>query len=299
MHHGGAGTTAAGLAAGVPNVIVPFFGDQPFWGDRVQRLGVGPAPVPRRALNEQTLAEALTRAVTDAGMHDRAAALGARIRAEGGAVPGAVGDLDVGPDAGRLGVEVHAGAGRDVQSVAVHQDLRHADVVAGGPGDPHGVPAALEPRDPDDRTHRVHADRQDQLALVPGGVTGRDGVPAGGRVQQRLELEARQLVTAGLGGDGFAVHGDLGDAGIVQDVALDQEALLAAGAALAGDADVRRERVVGAGAAAQRHRQDSGGQGTVGRAARHGPSIGQVSGRGRLRRRATVSRADGARGPCV
>ncbi|PIH00032.1 glycosyltransferase [Deinococcus sp. UR1] len=84
VHHGGAGTTAAGLAAGMPNVIVPFFGDQPFWGDRVQRLGVGPAPVPRRALNEQTLAEALTRAVTDAGMRDRAAALGARIRAEDG-----------------------------------------------------------------------------------------------------------------------------------------------------------------------------------------------------------------------
>jgi UDP:flavonoid glycosyltransferase YjiC (YdhE family) len=84
VHHGGAGTTAAGLAAGVPNVIVPFFGDQPFWGDRVQRLGVGPAPVPRRALNERTLADALTRAVTDPGMKDRAAALGARIRAEDG-----------------------------------------------------------------------------------------------------------------------------------------------------------------------------------------------------------------------
>nr|WP_255578904.1 glycosyltransferase [Deinococcus sp. RIT780] len=84
VHHGGAGTTAAGLAAGVPNVVVPFFGDQPFWGDRVQRLGVGPAPVPRRALNERTLADALTRAVTDAGMKERAAALGARIRTEDG-----------------------------------------------------------------------------------------------------------------------------------------------------------------------------------------------------------------------
>ncbi|WP_371810189.1 glycosyltransferase [Deinococcus sp. JMULE3] len=84
VHHGGAGTTAAGLAAGVPNVVVPFFGDQPFWGDRVQRLGVGPAPVPRRALNERTLAEALTHAVTDPGMKDRAAALGTRIRAEDG-----------------------------------------------------------------------------------------------------------------------------------------------------------------------------------------------------------------------
>jgi len=29
VHHGGAGTTAAGIAAGRPTVVVPFFGDQP------------------------------------------------------------------------------------------------------------------------------------------------------------------------------------------------------------------------------------------------------------------------------
>ena len=48
VHHGGAGTTSAGLRAGVPSVVVPFFGDQPFWAQRVADLGVGPAPIPRR-----------------------------------------------------------------------------------------------------------------------------------------------------------------------------------------------------------------------------------------------------------
>ncbi|KAI5084585.1 hypothetical protein GOP47_0000754 [Adiantum capillus-veneris] len=46
VHHGGAGTTAAGLRAACPTTIVPFFGDQPFWGDRVHAKGVGPTPIP-------------------------------------------------------------------------------------------------------------------------------------------------------------------------------------------------------------------------------------------------------------
>ncbi|CAN1131260.1 Sterol 3-beta-glucosyltransferase UGT80A2 [Linum perenne] len=46
VHHGGAGTTAAGLKASCPTTIVPFFGDQPFWGDRVHERGVGPPPIP-------------------------------------------------------------------------------------------------------------------------------------------------------------------------------------------------------------------------------------------------------------
>nr|GEV33293.1 sterol 3-beta-glucosyltransferase UGT80A2-like isoform X1 [Tanacetum cinerariifolium] len=46
VHHGGAGTTAAGLKAACPTTIVPFFGDQPFWGDRVHSRGVGPPPIP-------------------------------------------------------------------------------------------------------------------------------------------------------------------------------------------------------------------------------------------------------------
>ncbi|KAG3092470.1 Sterol 3-beta-glucosyltransferase [Phytophthora cactorum] len=47
VHHGGAGTTAAGLLAGKPTFIVPFFGDQPFWGQAVMstRVGVPPCPI--------------------------------------------------------------------------------------------------------------------------------------------------------------------------------------------------------------------------------------------------------------
>jgi UDP:flavonoid glycosyltransferase YjiC (YdhE family) len=84
VHHGGAGTTAEGLKAGVPSVIVPFFGDQPYWGQRVADLGVGPQPVPKRHLTAEGLAEAVREAVTDRAMRSRAAALGERIRAEDG-----------------------------------------------------------------------------------------------------------------------------------------------------------------------------------------------------------------------
>ncbi|MFO7631083.1 MAG: glycosyltransferase [Caldilinea sp.] len=84
VHHGGAGTTAAGLRAGVPSIVVPYFGDQPFWGKRIETLGVGPAPIARKQLTARRLAAAIERAVTDQLMRRRAADLGARIRAEDG-----------------------------------------------------------------------------------------------------------------------------------------------------------------------------------------------------------------------
>jgi sterol 3beta-glucosyltransferase len=84
VHHGGAGTTAAGLRAGVPSVIVPFHGDQPFWAQRVTSLGVGPAPIARSRLTAESLAKALQTAMNDPLMHQRAVALGASIRAEDG-----------------------------------------------------------------------------------------------------------------------------------------------------------------------------------------------------------------------
>ncbi len=84
VHHGGAGTTAAGLRAGRPSVVVPFFGDQPFWGRRVFELGAGPSPIPRRRLTAGKLAAAISRAVGDPGIRDRAAALGRTLRAEDG-----------------------------------------------------------------------------------------------------------------------------------------------------------------------------------------------------------------------
>jgi sterol 3beta-glucosyltransferase len=84
VHHGGAGTTSAGLRAGVPSIIVPFFADQPFWGRRVAELGVGPAAIPQKRLTADRLAQAIEIAVTDQAMRQRAAELGSKIRAENG-----------------------------------------------------------------------------------------------------------------------------------------------------------------------------------------------------------------------
>ena len=84
VHHGGAGTTGAGLRAGVPSVVIPFGGDQPFWGRRVSALGVGPDPIPRRRLTAGKLADAMRVAITDEAVRKRAAALGPKIRAEDG-----------------------------------------------------------------------------------------------------------------------------------------------------------------------------------------------------------------------
>lgn len=84
VHHGGAGTTAAGLRAGVPSILVPHFADQPFWGRRVSGLGVGPKPIMRGQLTAHRLAGAITEALTNETMRAKAQALGSRIRAEDG-----------------------------------------------------------------------------------------------------------------------------------------------------------------------------------------------------------------------
>jgi sterol 3beta-glucosyltransferase len=84
VHHGGAGTTAAGLQAGVPSIIIPFFGDQGFWGEHVAKLGVGAKPIPRKQLTAEKLADAIQEVMTDKAMRQRAANLGAKIQAEDG-----------------------------------------------------------------------------------------------------------------------------------------------------------------------------------------------------------------------
>ncbi|MCB9456483.1 MAG: glycosyltransferase family 1 protein [Anaerolineaceae bacterium] len=84
VHHGGAGTTGAGLRAGVPSILVPHFGDQNFWGATVSNLEVGTEPIPRKRLTAGKLGAAIRRAVTDVGMRQRAAILGERIRQEDG-----------------------------------------------------------------------------------------------------------------------------------------------------------------------------------------------------------------------
>lgn len=63
VHHGGAGTTAAGIASGKPTVIVPFFGDQPFWGMVVARAGAGPSPIAFKDLTSDTLSAGIKAAL--------------------------------------------------------------------------------------------------------------------------------------------------------------------------------------------------------------------------------------------
>jgi UDP:flavonoid glycosyltransferase YjiC (YdhE family) len=84
VHHCGAGTTGAGLRAGVPTVGVPHFADQYFWARRIERLGVGPRAIPRRKLTIDRLAQAIRAATDDPGIRDRARALGERVRSEDG-----------------------------------------------------------------------------------------------------------------------------------------------------------------------------------------------------------------------
>ncbi|GHG07337.1 glycosyl transferase [Amycolatopsis bullii] len=84
VHHGGAGTTAAGLRAGVPTLVCPVFSDQPYWGDRVARLSAGPEPLPLAHLDVDVLTARL-RELTENPLFRRGAQyVGARLRAEDG-----------------------------------------------------------------------------------------------------------------------------------------------------------------------------------------------------------------------
>ena len=87
VHHAGAGTTAAGLRAGVPAVPVPVLADQPFWARRLTALGVAPGPLPLSSLSADRLAAALRAVTTDPHYAARAAAIAARLSTEDGAAP--------------------------------------------------------------------------------------------------------------------------------------------------------------------------------------------------------------------
>jgi len=84
VHHGGAGTTGAGLRAGVPSILTPFLADQPNWARRVEALGVGPRAIPFRELTADLLANAIRLATSESAMRQRASDIGDRVRAEDG-----------------------------------------------------------------------------------------------------------------------------------------------------------------------------------------------------------------------
>lgn len=84
VHQGGAGSTAAAMRAGVPNMAVTFGFDQGLWGQQIHELGVGPAPIPVTALTPDALSVALTELMTNRTMKANAVALAARLAEEDG-----------------------------------------------------------------------------------------------------------------------------------------------------------------------------------------------------------------------
>ncbi|KAG6093714.1 hypothetical protein E4U31_006644 [Claviceps sp. LM219 group G6] len=88
VHHGGAGTTATGIKAGKPTLVVPFFGDQLFWGAMVAKANAGPEPILYKDLTAEKLAEAI-KICLESNTLERAAELGTKIRKEAGADVGA------------------------------------------------------------------------------------------------------------------------------------------------------------------------------------------------------------------
>ncbi|MCA9839913.1 MAG: glycosyltransferase family 1 protein [Trueperaceae bacterium] len=83
IHHGGAGTTAAGLRAGIPSIIIPHGLDQFAWGQRIYELGVGPKPIPKKKLSVPALAAAIESALAEK-TRERALELGKKMESEKG-----------------------------------------------------------------------------------------------------------------------------------------------------------------------------------------------------------------------
>ena len=83
VHHGGVGTMAAALKAGVPQQIIPFSVDQPFWADRLYRLGYGLKPLKEKTLSTDDLVNSFI-LMNDHEVQTRAKQIGSEIHAEKG-----------------------------------------------------------------------------------------------------------------------------------------------------------------------------------------------------------------------
>ena len=84
IHHGGAGTTGSALRSGIPSIAIPFFGDQFFWGKQIQKIGVGPKPLPIKKLTSENLSKAINQMLTNETMRSKAKKVGRKIREEDG-----------------------------------------------------------------------------------------------------------------------------------------------------------------------------------------------------------------------
>ena len=92
IHHGGAGTTHAVVAAGVPSVVIPHVGDQPYWAARLHQLGVAPSPLDLKAVTPDAVRERVAEATTEP-IRAAAGRLGREVAAEDG-VQAAIGLIE-------------------------------------------------------------------------------------------------------------------------------------------------------------------------------------------------------------
>ena len=84
VHHGGAGTAAAALRAGIPSVVVSFFADQFFWGNRLHAIGAGSPPLSQKRLTAKGLAAAILSVTASTAVQSRCKELAQRISTERG-----------------------------------------------------------------------------------------------------------------------------------------------------------------------------------------------------------------------
>ncbi|KAI8803606.1 hypothetical protein BJ742DRAFT_749002 [Cladochytrium replicatum] len=139
VHHGGAGTLSAGMRAGVPTIVKPWFGDQYFWADRMQDLGVGCAV---RKLTVDKLAAALIQVTTDDKMKEKARLLGERIRSEdgvGNAVKCIYRDLEF----ARNQIRKLADANANSAAACVGHENQGSDEAIGDQGPNHSSPPVI------------------------------------------------------------------------------------------------------------------------------------------------------------
>nr|WP_321400740.1 glycosyltransferase [uncultured Desulfobacter sp.] len=84
VHHGGAGTTGAAIRAGIPSIIIPFFFDQGFWADRLEKLEVGPPRLSKKMLSQQTMSTAINKTLNNKIMHKKLCELSRKLNKENG-----------------------------------------------------------------------------------------------------------------------------------------------------------------------------------------------------------------------
>lgn len=94
FHHGGAGTTAASIRAGIPTIVCPVLIDQPFWASRIVALGIGQNDVcPLKDLNTAFIVNQLTHC-SEETVRNRAATFGEQVREDNGTIKAAVYSLN-------------------------------------------------------------------------------------------------------------------------------------------------------------------------------------------------------------